>query len=41
MGFVGSGAREIWMIARLEDGDFEAKGVVLLSFGEGSLCDRV
>ena len=29
------------MIARLEDGDFEVKGVVLLSFGEGSLDDKV
>jgi len=41
MGFVGSGVREIWMIARLEDGDFKAKGVALLSFEEGSLCDIV
>jgi len=38
---VGSGARDIWMIARLEDGDFEVKGIVLLSSGEGSLCDKV
>jgi len=38
---VGSGAREIWMIARLEDGDFEVKGGVLLSFGGGYLGDKV
>jgi len=29
------------MIASLEDGDFEVKGVILLSSGEGCLYDRV
>jgi len=41
MGLVGSEVREIWMIARLGDGDFEARGVVLLSSGGGCLGDRV
>jgi len=38
---VGSGAREIWMIARLGDGDFEVKGVILLPFGEDCFSDKV